>query len=172
MTIMEYLEHHHCAYKVTQHKPVYTAEQLASIEHVPGRQVAKPVVVWADGRFYLCVLPADRRMDLYAVQKHLKTDNVRLANESEMAWLFEDTEIGAEPPIGSLYDLPTLLDTTLAKDKEIVFQAGTHESAVWMSMDDYKTLAHPVIGSFSYPASFDEIESMPFDPFFYDPYGL
>lgn len=172
MTLLEYLQEQGCAYKVTEHKPVYTAEQLASAENVPGRQVAKPVVVRSDGRFYLCVLPADRRIDLYALQKHLKAKNVRLASEQEMNQLFADTELGAEPPLGNLYDLPTLMDKKLAKDKEIVFQAGSHEQAVWMSMKQYKKLANPIIGSFSYPASFDEIESMPFDPFFYDPYGL
>ena len=172
MTVLEYLDEQRCSYKVTEHNPVFTAEQLASAEHVPGRQVAKPVVICADARFYLCVLPADRRIDLYALQKHLKAKNVRLANEPEMQRLFADTELGAEPPLGNLYNLPTLMDKKLAKDKEIVFQAGTHKQAVWMSMKQYKKLANPTIGSFSYPASFDEIESMPFDPFFYDPYGL
>ena len=56
--------------------------------------------------------------------------------------------------------------------KEIVFQAGSHQQAVWMSMTEYRKLTNPTIGTFSYPASFDEIESMPFDPFFYDPYGM
>ena len=150
----------------------YTASQLATVEHVPGRKVAKPVVVRADEKFYVCVLPADRKIDLFALQKYLKAKNVRLASEPEMKTLFADAELGAEPPFGNLYDLPTLMDKKLAKDKEIVFQAGTHQQAVWMSMRQYKKLANPMICTFSYPAAFDEIESMPFDPFFYDPYGF
>ena len=172
MTVLEYLKAEHCSYRVTEHNPVYTAEQLATVEHIPARKVAKPVIVRADGRYYVCVLPADRRIDLYAVQKHLKADNVRLASEHEMEYLFGDSELGAEAPFGNLYDLPTLMDKTLAKDKEIVFQAGTHEQAVWITMKDYKKLANPHIFAFSYPADLDEIESMPFDPFFYDPYGI
>ena len=172
MTLLEYLNRQHCDYKVTEHKPVYTADQLATVEHISGREVAKPVVVRADGNFYLCVLPADRKLDLYALQKHLKAKNARLANEHEMESLFVDTELGAEPPLGNLYNLPTLMDKSLNKDKQIVFLAGSHERSVWMSMKEYRKLANPVIGSFTYPAAFDEIESMPFDPFFYDPYGL
>lgn len=172
MTLTDYLEKQKCAYKLTEHRPVYTAEQLAAVEHIPGRQVAKPVVIRADGRFYLCVLPADRRLDMYALQKQLNADHVRLANETEMQQMFADSEIGAEPPVGELYNLPTLMDKRLAKDKEIVFQAGNHHQAVWMSMKDYRKLANPMIGSFSYPASFDEFKSMPYDPYFYDPYGL
>ena len=172
MTVLEYLRAEHCTYRVTEHKPVYTAEQLASVEHVPPRKVAKPVIIRADGRYYLCVLPADGRIDIYAVQKHLKGKNVRLASEHEMEYLFGDSELGAEPPFGNLYDLPTLMDKTLAKDAEIVFQAGNHEQAVWISMEEYKKLTNPHIFAFSYPTGLEEIESMPFDPFFYDPYGI
>ena len=70
-----------------------------------------------------------------------------------------------------MYQLETLMDKKLAKDKEIVFQAGSHEQAIWMTMDEYKHLTDPIIFSFSYPEVYDEIESMPFDPFYYDPYG-
>jgi Ala-tRNA(Pro) deacylase len=172
MTVMEYLEKQHCDYRVTDHKPVYTAEQLAAVEHVPPRNVAKPVIVRADGKYYLCVLQANRRIDLYAIQNHLKAKNVRLASEYEMEYIFGDSELGAEAPFGNLYDLPTLMDKKLAKDKEIVFQAGTHEQAIWMSMNEYRKIAKPIIFKFSYPEAYNEIESMPFDPFFYDPYGI
>lgn len=172
MTVLEFLKEQHCSYRVTEHKPAFTAEQLATIEHVSPRQVAKPVVIRSDGHYYLCVLPADRKIDLYAIQHHLKSKNVELACEHDMETLFADSELGAEPPFGNLYNLPTLMDKTLAKDKEIVFQAGSHEQSIWMSMDEYKKLTNPDIFSFSYPMSLDEIESMPFDPFFYDPYGI
>jgi Ala-tRNA(Pro) deacylase len=172
MTVLEFLDEKHCHYQVTEHKPVYTADQLATVEHVPPRKVAKPVVVRADGQYYLCVLPADRRIDLYAVQKHLKGKNVRLASEHEMESLFGDSELGAEPPLGNLYDLPTLMDKKLAKDKRIVFQAGSHKQAIWMSMSEYRRLTHPAILAFSYPETMAEIELMPLDPFFYDPFGI
>ena len=172
MTVLEFLDKKQCNYRVTEHKRVYTAEQLATVEHVSPRKVAKPVVVRSDGKYYLCVLPADRRIDLYAVQKHLEAKNVRLASEHEMEYLFGDSELGAEPPLGNLYDLPTLMDKKLAKDKQIVFQAGSHEQAIWMSMSEYKRLTNPAVFAFSYPEAMDEIESMPFDPFFYDPYNI
>ncbi len=172
MTVLEFLDEKKCHYRVTEHKPVYTADQLAAVEHVPPRKVAKPVVVRADGQYYLCVLPADRRIDLYAVQKHLVAKNVRLASEYEMENLFGDSELGAEPPLGNLYNLPTLMDKKLAKDKRIVFQAGSHDHAIWMSMSEYRRLTNPAVLAFSYPEVMDDIESMPFDPYFYDPYNL
>lgn len=172
MTVVEYLNENHSKFRVSEHKPVYTADQLATVEHVAARQVAKPVVIKVAGKYVVCVLPADRKIDIYTLQKHFRADNVELASEQEMQTLFSDSELGAEPPFGNLYNLPTLMDKSLAKDKEIVFFGGTHDQSVWMSMKDYKKLAKPEICSFSYAASLDEIESMPFDPFFYDPYGL
>lgn len=170
MRLLTYLDDNRCVYKVTEHKPVYTAGQLASVEHVPERQVAKPVVVCADGRFCLCVLTADRMVDLHAVQKHLKAKDVRLANEQEMETIFADAELGAEPPMGVLYNLPTLMDKKLSKDKEIVFQAGSHHQAVWISTKEYIKMANPTIGKFSRPSSFEELDSGPWNPFFYGPY--
>lgn len=172
MTVMEYLQNHHSSFKVTEHKPAYTAEQLATVEHIPPHQVAKPVIIRADAKYYLCVLPADRRIDLYAMQKHLKAKNVRLANEHEMENLFVDSELGAEPPFGNLYNLPTLVDKKLTKDREIVFQAGTHDQAIWMKTKEYLKLIEPDVFGFSYPEAISEIESMPFDPFYYDPFTM
>lgn len=172
MTVLQYLNEKHCHYRVTEHEPVYTAGQLATVEQVAPEKVAKPVVVRADGRYYLCVLPASRRVDLYAVQKHLDATNVRLASEHEMETLFVDSELGAEPPFGNLYHLPTLMDKKLAKDRKIVFQAGSHKQAIWMSMSEYKRMTNPTVFAFTYPEAIDEIESMPLDPFYYDPYNF
>ena len=112
------------------------------------------------------------KVDLYAVQKHLEAKNIQLASEHETEHLFGDSELGTEPPLGSLYDLPTLMDKKLAKDEHVVFQAGSHERAIWMSMSEYKRLTDPVIFGFGYPESLNETESMPFDPFFYDLYNI
>ena len=173
MKVLDYLDEQGCSYKVTEHNPVFTSERLATVEHVPARCVAKPVVVRAgDGHYYVCVLPADRKISLYALKQHLDVENVRLATEHEMKMLFPDVELGAEPPLGSLYGMPTLMDRSLARDKEIVFQAGTHEQSVWMTMAEYKKLAQPRILKFSYPAALDDVEPMPMDPFFYDPFLL
>lgn len=172
MTVLEYLNQNHCTYRVTDHKTAYTADQLAKAEHITPKKVAKPVILRIDSKYYVCVLAANRKIDLYEIQKHFKAQNVRLASEHEMEFIFGDAELGAEPPIGSMYHLETLMDKKLAKDKEIVFQAGSHQQAIWMTMDEYKHLTNPVIFSFSYPEVYDEIESMPFDPFYYDPYGV
>ncbi|HOQ05327.1 MAG TPA: YbaK/EbsC family protein [Anaerohalosphaeraceae bacterium] len=166
MNVIDYLNEQQTKYEVVQHKPAYTAEQLSRVEHLPAPQVAKTVVVEADGRFYLCVLPADRKIDFFALQKHLNANQVRLADEDQMALLFLDAEVGAEVPFGHLYNLPTLLDKALLRDKEISFLAGRHDVSVHMKMEDYLRLARPSVLKFSYPAQAERF----LDPYFFDPY--
>ncbi|HOT72833.1 MAG TPA: YbaK/EbsC family protein [Anaerohalosphaeraceae bacterium] len=167
MNLTEYLDTEQILYELVPHKPAYTAEQLARVENLPAPQIAKTVVVEADGRFFLCVLPADRKLDFLALQKHLKANQVRLVDEDQMALLFLDAEVGAEPPFGNLYNLPTLLDKSLAKNKEISFLAGTHNASIHMQIEDYLRLVQPTILKFSYPAQTER----DLDPYFFDPFS-
>lgn len=153
MKVVEFLETNSAKYEVTRHQPTYSAQQMAAAEHVPGREVAKPVVVKADGKYYMCVLAACCKVDLDALKEDLRADRVALAGEDEMSKLFADCELGAEPPFGNLYGLETLMDESLEADEHIVFQAGTHEQAIKMATLDYKELVSPQVLSFSCPDS-------------------
>lgn len=150
MKVVEFLDSKGVYYEMSQHRPAFTAQQMAAEEHVPGMAVAKPVVVRADKTFYLCVLPACCKIDFDALRQALKAKRAALADEDEMAGLFDDCTLGSEPPFGHLYGLETLMDASLEEDAFIVFQAGTHELAIRMDMDDYKALARPRILRYSY----------------------
>ncbi len=150
MGVIEFLDKSRVNYEVTKHKPAFTAQQVAAIEHEPGRYVAKPVIVKVDGEYVMCVLPACYKIDLAALKKQLKAKSVELAEEQDIEKLFPDCELGAEPPFGNLYDLPTIIDKALEKDEHIMFQDGSHEEAVQMSMSDYRKLVKPKVLEFSY----------------------
>jgi Ala-tRNA(Pro) deacylase len=143
--IEDYLKKNGVAYEIREHPPAYTAQELAAEEHVSGNMFAKAVVVRTDKGGALCALPASCKLDMKKVKKVLKTRKVRLADEAEMAKLFPDAEVGAEPPFGNLYDMPTVVDERLAQDEEIVFQAGTHRHAVKMKYADYASLVKPTV---------------------------
>ena len=137
-------------YEKHEHPTAYTAHDHAATEHVSESAVAKSVVVQADGRPVMCVLPANRRIDLAKLAAVLGARECRLATEAELATLFTDVEVGAEPPFGALYGLETVMDKSLEADEYIVFQAGTHEEAVKMTMAEYRRLAEPKVLSFAY----------------------
>jgi len=148
MRVKKFLDESGVSYETTKHQLAFTAQQMAAQEHEPGKYVAKPVIVRADGECMMCVLPACSRIDLRALKKQLGAKSVELVEEKDIGKFFPDCELGAEPPFGNLYDMTTIIDEDLAKDDHIVFQAGTHEKAIRMSMDDYRQLVAPKILEF------------------------
>jgi Ala-tRNA(Pro) deacylase len=149
MDLQSYLDRFNVEYEVTEHPAAYTAQGLAQAEHVSGHRVIKPVLVECDGQMVLCALPACDRVDLEALRDDLDAERVRLADEEVLKRVFVDCEVGAEPPIGALFGLPTIADESLLAQDKVTFQAGTHHEAVTMSMDDYRRLAQPGIGRFA-----------------------
>lgn len=145
MKVQDYLAERRVSFVTHEHIPAYTAQEVAAQEHVSGKRMAKAVVIKADERYALCVLPAHLKLDMEKAAETLGARHVRLADEAEMARLFPDSEVGAEPPLGNLYNLATLVDQNLAHDPEIVFQAGSHRETIRMKYEDYSRLVKPQI---------------------------
>jgi Ala-tRNA(Pro) deacylase len=150
MRVIELLDRSSISYEVTEHPSTFTAQQMAAAEHESGKYVAKPVIIKADGKYMMCVLSASYKIDLGALKSQLGAKSVELAEEKETGEIFDDCDLGAEPPFGNLYDLPTIMDRALEEDEHIIFQAGTHEKAIRMSMADYRKLVEPKMLEFSY----------------------
>ena len=146
MDVLEILHDEGVSFECSQHPVTYTAQQLAAVEHVPGRCVAKPVLLFADGEYILSVIPAPNRVDLSRVVDVLMASEVRLAGEDEMASVFNGCELGAEPPIGPLFGLKTLVDYTLMEEDSLIFQAGSHTRCVRISRVDFERITDPSYG--------------------------
>ena len=153
MNLQSLLDDMGVRYRLSHHPTVYTAQTLAEAEHVPGRMVIKPVVVQADGEFVMCALPASYRIDLGELREQLQVDEIRLVEEPKLTELFPDCELGAEPPIGRMYGMTTLMDESLVADDRVTFQAGTHEDSVTMSLAEYRRVAQPEIAHFGRPVA-------------------
>jgi Ala-tRNA(Pro) deacylase len=145
----EYLDREKVSYQQEHHRTAYTAQQVAAEEHIAGKMMAKTVVVKADDRFLLAVLPGSMRTDMARLKSSLGVNEIRLASELEFAGLFPDCELGAMPPFGNLYDLPVYADKSLAKVDEIVFNAGTHQDTIRIKYADYARLAQPTLLEFA-----------------------
>lgn len=150
MRVIEFLDKEAVRYELSEHPPTFTAQEMAAVEHEPGQFVAKPVIVKADGEYLMCVLSACCKIDLGRLKEQLGAGTVKLADETEIGRMFDDCELGAEPPFGNLYDVRTVMDKELEADDHIKFQAGTHDKALSMKMDDYRRLVEPKVLEFSY----------------------
>ena len=97
----------------------------------------------------MAVSPATVRTDLAKLKAALGAKEVRLASELEFTGLFPDCEVGAMPPFGNLYGVPVYVEASLTKDKEIVFNAGTHEDTIRIKYADYERLVLPKVFEFA-----------------------
>ena len=149
--LKSYLQFSHIPYETLPHSTTYTAQGTAALMQISGREIAKTVVLRAGDRgeeTILAVLPGARHVKLEKLAAAVGKP-VRLATELEFVDLFPDCELGAMPPFGALYNLPVYMDESLAKDADVVFNAGTHHDAVRVSYEDFVRLAGPKICSFA-----------------------
>jgi len=146
--LQSYLDSHKIPYQVVNHSIAYTAREAAESLHIPASIFAKVVVIKAEGRYLMAVLPSTWKVDLKRLEEVLECPYVRLATEDELAILFPDCEIGSMPPFGNLYGTPVYVDATLTQDEEIVFDAGSHVGAIKMRYKDFADLVRPKVAEF------------------------
>jgi len=132
-------------FSVSRHDEAYSAQRIAGMLHIPGRELAKVVIVKADDKLTMLVVPAPDRVDLNKAQKALKVDRVRLADENDFAPHFPDCEVGAMPPFGNLYEMDVYVDRALSTQSQIAFPAGTHREIVSIAYADFERIVEPVL---------------------------
>ncbi len=137
------------SYEMMEHDTAFTSLEVAAATHVKARELAKAVMLKSSGHTVMAVIPATCKINFDLAESFLKSQDVSLAAEEEFSPLFPDCERGAMPPFGELYGVDVIADEKLAKDREIVFNAGTHHEIMRMSFEDWKNLVKPRMGSFT-----------------------
>ncbi len=145
--LREFLDSHNVKYFVVSHSPAYTAQEVAASAHVPGKELAKTVMVTIEGKPAMVVLPASKQLDLERLRSIAGTRDVGLSGEQEFALLFPECETGAMPPFGNLYGLDVYVAEELEEDEDIAFNAGSHTELVRLAYRDFKRLANPVVAA-------------------------
>lgn len=149
MKLDEFLTNQQVPFERLPHRTAYTANRIAQLLHVPGKEMAKSVLLRSKRGYILAVLPATCQVDLTKVEGDVVDDDVALASEAEMEQIFNDCERGAIPPFGSQYRVATVVDDSLTSERRIVFEGQNHEEAIRMAFRDYVSLEHPRIGHFA-----------------------
>jgi len=147
--LKSFLDQNQVKYVCVTHSPTFTAQEIAASAHIPGRELAKTVMVELDGRMAMAVLPASYQVDLEALRVLSGADRIDLASEEQFKSLFPDCEPGAMPPFGNLYDMAVYATESLAEDEEIAFNAGSHTELVRLAYADFARLVRPEVGRFS-----------------------
>ena len=146
-----FLDASNIRYTAAKHPVVYTAQEIAASQHVPGRQLAKCVLVKTDRGPALAVLPAVELVNLKKLKDVLRAKTLAIAKEADIKAAFPDVEVGAMSPFGTLYQVPVVVDRSLEATETIVFNAGSHTETITMRTQDFLTLVKPKSGAFGQP---------------------
>lgn len=131
------------AYEITEHREAFTAQETAAALHEPGAHVAKAVMLMAEGELVMAVLAAPDHVSLSRARTALGGKEVRLATEEEFGAAFPDCDLGAAPPFGNVYGVPTYLDRRLLEAETLLFAAGSHRHSMRLTLADYLQAARP-----------------------------
>lgn len=145
--LKRFLDENSVRYVSIRHSPAFTAQEVAASAHVPGKEMAKTVMVRLDGEMAMAVVPAPRQVDLDRLAATADAGSVELATEEDFGELFPECEVGAMPPFGNLWDMEVYVDEELQEDDEIAFNAGSHTELVRLPYRDFERLVGPKVGS-------------------------
>ena len=147
--LKDFLDNQGVKYTVISHSSAFTAQEIAASAHVPGKDMAKTVMVKIDGDMAMAVLPASHGIDFDQLRQAAWAESAELATEEEFRDLFPECELGAMPPFGNLYGMKVFVEQSLSEDDEIAFNAGSHKELVKLSYDDFERLVEPKVARFS-----------------------
>jgi Ala-tRNA(Pro) deacylase len=133
------------SYEVFNHPLAYTAQEIAASQHVPGKEMAKVVMLLVDETLVMGVITGSQKIALDMVKTSLGAKEARLATEDEFISRFPECEIGAMPPFGNLFHVPVVVDPAVERDEYIYFNAGNHAQTVHLKYKDFEKLVHPRI---------------------------
>ena len=141
--LKEFLDSNGVKYMTINHSIAYTAQEIAASACIPGKELAKTVILKVDGKMVMAVLSASEKIDFELLKKSFVTSKITLATENEFQSMFPECDIGAMPPFGNLYGLSVYVDPMLSEHGVIAFNAGTHTELIEMSYADFDSLVHP-----------------------------
>ncbi len=147
--LKEFLDSNNIKYVTIGHSTAFTAQEIAATVHIPGKELAKTVMVKIDGKMAMAVLPASHNVNFNFLKEAADASKVELASEKEFKDLFPECEIGAMPPFGNLYEMQVFMEEVLAEDEEIAFNAGSHTELIKLSFKDFKRLVKPMVAKFA-----------------------
>ena len=146
--IKDFLDSQNIKYVTIKHSPAYTAQEVAASSHIPGKELAKTVIVKINDETAMVVLPASYQIDFDLLKDATGANTVKLAAEHEFKDMFPGCEVGAMPPFGNLYGMDVYVAESLTGEKEITFNAGSHTELIKMTYKDFERAVKPKLMAF------------------------
>lgn len=146
--LKEFLDSHQVKYVSMTHSPAFTSQEIAASAHISGKHLAKTVIIKANGKLAMVVIPANDQVNFTKLKEASGSSAVDLASESDFKDKFAGCEVGAMPPFGNLYDMPVYVSSQLSKQDQIMFNAGSHSELMQLAYRDFERLVKPKVVAF------------------------
>jgi Ala-tRNA(Pro) deacylase len=146
--LKQFLDENNVKFVSISHSQAFTAMEIAEAAHIPGKELAKTVIVKLDGELAMAVLRAPDHVS-HSHLREVTGAEVELASEEDFADRFPGCELGAMPPFGNLWGVDVFVDQRLREDEEIAFNAGSHTELLKLPYSDFERLVQPVVAVLS-----------------------
>jgi len=147
--LKRFLDENDVKFTAIQHSRACTAQEIAEMTHIPGKELAKTVMIGMSGDLAMAIVPASHLVDFKCLTS-IAGAEATLADEGDFVELFPNCDVGAMPPFGNLYGLAVYVAEALAEDEYIAFSAGSHAEVIRLLYKDFERLVNPILGRFSY----------------------
>ena len=147
--ITRHLIGHSIQFRAVHHEPTHTSEASAKARGEDISVGGKAIVLKVDDKFMLFVLSAALKVDSQKIREHFKAKKTRFATPEELMHL-TGLVPGSVPPFGKPFiDLDLYVDSSIARNDVIAFNAGSLTDSIIMSTKDYLSVAQPTMLDFS-----------------------
>ncbi len=139
-----YLQSKNVVPRIVQHQPTMTSEESAQARGEPLEVGAKALLLKADDRFVIAVLPASMKLNSSAFKQLVGCKSLRFATREE---LFEKTGLvpGSLPPFGApIFPFDLWADSRVGTHfGRVAFNAGSLTTSMILPLSDWLSLASP-----------------------------
>lgn len=120
----KFLKVNEIKYELVEHRTVYTAFDKASTLKIPQKIVGKTLILKTDRNYGIALIPANRNLDKAKFKKLAKAKSADFATEAWTKKNLKGVRVGAVPPFGNLWKLPTFIDRSLVNQSRIIINSG------------------------------------------------
>lgn len=166
--VLKFLDANKIKYEIVKHRTVYTAYDKAATLKVKPNLIGKTLVLKMDRDLAIALIPGNKNLDKNKAKKEINNwrkeqglksaKKIDFISEKAMKNKFKGIKIGAVPPFGDLYKLPTFIDRGLmsarrilgagGKEKNIFVNSGIYEVSFKLSPKIFEKLGG-VFGNFA-----------------------
>ena len=146
--IKSLLDENKILYKLIEHEPVFTSEDASKIRGSSLSLGAKALIMKADKKPIMIVVPGDKKIDTSAFKKLYQIKDLEMATKEEVKNI-SGVEVGAVPPLGNLFKIPLYFDRNIVNNETVFFNAGSHSKSISIKGSDLEKVTKPIVGEFS-----------------------